>query len=70
MDIGNIAGIVWRTLSKNNQGMLLDELKSDSGLSEFEIALGVGWLARENKIWITEQDGAPLRFHVECESYY
>ncbi|MBR4809984.1 MAG: winged helix-turn-helix domain-containing protein [Bacteroidales bacterium] len=70
MDIGNKAGIVWRTLSKERQGLTLDELMSNADLSLFDTAVAIGWLAREDKIWITEQEGSPLRLHVECETYY
>jgi len=46
---GRNAGTIWQLLSE--QGALeLDELKQKSQLRDYEINIGIGWLARENKI--------------------
>lgn len=47
--IGLNAGIIWRILSDNVQ-RTYDELKTESGLSERDLNIAIGWLARENNI--------------------
>ena len=45
------AGIVWRLLD-NNRRLEYREIKRLSGLSDRELNMAVGWLAREDKIRI------------------
>ena len=49
--IGINAGIVWRLLD-NNRRLEYREIKRLSGLSDRELNMAVGWLAREDKIRI------------------
>lgn len=49
--IGTNAGIIWNLLN-NHQRWNLSDLKEASGLSEKEIYMAIGWLARENKVEI------------------
>ena len=56
---GNSAGKIWRTLSQ--KGPLNKEvLKNDIQLKNDEFYGGVGWLARENKISMEEQETLKL----------
>ena len=49
--IGINAGIVWRLLD-NNRRLEYREIKRLSGLSDRELNMAVGWLAREDRIQI------------------
>lgn len=56
--IGENAGIVWRLLN-NGERWEYEQLKNTSGLSDRDLNLAIGWLARENKIFFErskEQD--------------
>lgn len=56
--IGENAGIVWRLLN-NGERWEYEQLKDASGLSDRDLNLAIGWLARENKIFFErskEQD--------------
>ena len=56
--IGENAGIVWRLLN-NGERWEYEQLKNASGLSDGDLNLAIGWLARENKIFFErskEQD--------------
>lgn len=65
--IGENAGLVWRTLQ--NRRLSWDELVRDTGLEPVDLALAVGWLAREDKISFTS-DGSSMSFEVYQEHYY
>lgn len=65
--IGKNAGIVWRVL--NVRKSTWEELVKSSGLKPLEIAAAIGWLARENKINMSIQDGL-MSFDVYHECYY
>ena len=49
--IGINAGIVWRLLD-NNRRLEYREIKRLSGLSDRELNMALGWLAREDRIYI------------------
>lgn len=51
--IGFSAGIVWR-LMDNRQTWTYAELKERSGLTDSELWAAIGWLAREDKLFIEE----------------
>ncbi|NLF06980.1 MAG: winged helix-turn-helix domain-containing protein [Pirellulaceae bacterium] len=51
--IGETAGAIWRALSKNGP-MTMTKLIKDLGEQRDQVMLGLGWLARENKIDIVE----------------
>ena len=56
--IGENSGRVWRLLN-NGERWEYEQLKSASGLSDRDLNLAIGWLARENKIFFErskEQD--------------
>ncbi len=65
--IGEHAGLVWRTLE--NRHLSWNELLSATGLKPVELALAVGWLAREDKIALS-QDGETMFLEVYQEHYY
>lgn len=48
--IGENAGVIWRLLN-NGERWEYDSLKAASGLSDRDLNLAIGWLARENKIF-------------------
>jgi hypothetical protein len=47
--IGENAGNIWETLKENGQ-MSTSALKKTTHLSEKDVNMGLGWLARENKL--------------------
>lgn len=52
-EIGNAAGTIWRILA--GKGPLpLTQLKREAGLTDQFVLMGVGWLAREDKVDITK----------------
>lgn len=55
-EVGTHAGTVWRALNETKE-MTMKELSDMIGLSIEDTAMAVGWLARENKIFITTEDG-------------
>lgn len=65
--IGENAGIVWRVLHDNKCSW--EELVKATALNPLELACAIGWLAREDKITITPQDGI-VYFEVYRECYY
>ena len=54
--IGTNAGIVWRILS-DNAHWDYEKLKEVSGLSDRDLNAAIGWLAREKKIYCSEDNG-------------
>lgn len=70
MDIGTNAGVVWRALFEERQGMTLNTLMSRVNLPLFEVAAAIGWLAREDKIWIAGTEDGNLHLSVYHECYY
>lgn len=53
--IGDNAGKVWHALNEKNE-TTLKELAEKLGLSLEMTAMAVGWLARENKIFVDVKD--------------
>ena len=53
--IGYNAGILWNLLS-NNLRWSYKELQKSSGLNDIDLNMAVGWLAREDKIEVEEED--------------
>jgi len=47
--IGENAGNIWKTLKENGQ-MSANSLKKATHLSEKDMNMSLGWLARENKL--------------------
>lgn len=50
--VGENAGKVWRNLNENRGEISIQELSRKINLSAEDVALAVGWLARENNIFI------------------
>lgn len=67
-EIGNFAGIVWRTLSDKGS-LSLEDLQRETRLDTESVCTAIGWLARENKIEFDEQNGI-TSFYVYQERYY
>ena len=53
--IGENAGNIWKILKEHGQ-MSSNALKKTTHLSEKDVNMGLGWLARENKLSF-EQEG-------------
>ncbi|ATV51881.1 winged helix-turn-helix domain-containing protein [Prevotella intermedia] len=66
--IGELAGIIWRTL--NEKGKLsFEALLHETMLDSESVSTAIGWLAREDKIRFDEQNGITA-FYVYHERYY
>ena len=60
-NVGEIAGQIWESLSNNgNKPVSLTTLAKNIDRKKEEVALGVGWLAREGKLNI-EESGVTLK---------
>ncbi|GCB36677.1 winged helix-turn-helix domain-containing protein [Bacteroides faecalis] len=53
--IGVNAGKVWRILNEKGELSMFD-LCRDLGLTFEDVVLAIGWLARENKIFLRKRD--------------
>jgi hypothetical protein len=53
-DIGAIAGKIWQIIDEQNGQMSYLDLKELFSFSEQELLLAIGWLSREDKIFIYE----------------
>lgn len=67
--IGTNAGIIWRTLNASNTKMSINDLQSNTRLSEIDILMAIGWLAREGQILIIEERGIKY-FLIYYEQFY
>ena len=52
--IGTIAGRIWQYLSENGQATT-SKLSQELGESDRTILMGIGWLAREDKLAVSTQ---------------
>ena len=52
-EIGNAAGAIWRFLDQQSEPVNLSTLKKGVPVSSAFLMMGLGWLAREDKIEIT-----------------
>ena len=59
MAIGNAAGVIWRFLDQRPKPVNLSTLKSDLSVSSTLLMMGLGWLARENKLTIEKAGNSP-----------
>lgn len=48
--IGTSAGIIWKTLDSNLTDTEIENVIKKSKLNKEDFYMGLGWLARENKI--------------------
>jgi len=53
-EIGETAGEVWRMLAENGP-MSMAKLVKGVDQSRDTVMLAIGWLAREEKVWIEEE---------------
>ena len=67
--IGTNAGIVWRTLNASHCKMTTNDLKTKTQLTENEILMALGWLAREGQVVTIEESGM-MYFSTYYEMYY
>lgn len=67
--IGTNAGIIWNLLN-NNQRWDIKQLCKKSGLTEKEVYIAIGWLARENKIEIERTEDSKEDFYLIIEYYF
>ena len=67
--IGNNAGIVWRTLNASNRKMSINELGEITLLTEIEISIAIGWLVREGQVVIIKE-GEVMYFSTYYEMFY
>ncbi|MBR2154071.1 MAG: winged helix-turn-helix domain-containing protein [Bacteroidaceae bacterium] len=51
---GNIAGLLWNTLSEAETALTFKQIKKTTKLTEKDFLLGLGWLLREDKIAAAE----------------
>lgn len=59
IEIGENAGRIWHALNEVRE-ISIEGLAKKLQLTEREIALSIGWLARENKVLFEEKDGQTL----------
>jgi hypothetical protein len=52
--IGDAAGMIWKYLDQHTESTL-SELKQPTKLSEQLLLMGLGWLAREDKLNIVQE---------------
>jgi hypothetical protein len=62
-EIGNAAGIIWRYLDRQGE-TTLTKLKQDTKLSDQLVCMGVGWLAKEDKLGFVK-NGRTLKLRVK-----
>lgn len=55
--IAKNARLVWSTLKKAARRMTFIDLITKLELHATELAYAIGWLAKENKIYVFEEDG-------------
>lgn len=67
--IGTNAGIVWRILNASHCKMSINELAEITLLTDIEISMAIGWLAREGQVVIIEEGGI-MYFSTYYEMFY
>ena len=50
--VGNIAGLIWRTLDENGS-QTYKQIRKVTKLVEKDFNLGLGWLLREDKVTVS-----------------
>ena len=66
--IGNLAGIVWRTLNEKGE-LSFEDLQRETMLDSNSVSTAIGWLASEDEIYFGEQNGITV-FYVYHECFY
>lgn len=67
--IGINAGTVWCLLNSKRQKMTFKQIVVNTNLNPMAVAAAIGWLARENKIAFSQENGEDF-FSVYQECYY
>ncbi len=57
-DIGNAAGEIWRFLEQQAEPVNLTTLKKNVPISSSLLMMGLGWLAREDKVKIESSEAS------------
>ena len=57
-DIGNAAGEIWRFLEQQTEPVNLTTLKKNVPISSSLLMMGLGWLAREDKVRIESSEAS------------
>lgn len=57
--IGKAAGIIWDFLDQQSEPVNLSTLKNDLSPSSTLLMMGLGWLAREDKLAIETPENSP-----------
>ncbi len=55
VSIGENAGRIWHALNEVNE-ISMEELEKKVGLSAADVAFALGWLARENNVYIHREE--------------
>ncbi|MDR1455585.1 MAG: winged helix-turn-helix domain-containing protein [Tannerella sp.] len=63
--IGTNAGLVWRALHKGGRMSIRDIKKETKIRKEKDVYAAIGWLAKEEKINLSEQEGETCIWLVE-----
>ena len=53
-EIGETAGEIWSALVEENTAMTVNVLAKKTGLPKDLLCMGIGWLAREDKLQFSE----------------
>ena len=56
-EIGETAGEIWTTLSEEGKPVTVSQLKKKTKLPESMLYMGIGWLAREDKLQFSGASG-------------
>lgn len=68
--IGKNAGIIWQLLN-NGEPWEYEKLKAESGLSDRDLNLAIGWLAREDKIFFERRECQDKEFlYLSLDLYF
>ena len=59
---GRNAGIIWEALREGSR--TATELEKITGLSRKEVGIGLGWLAKEGKVEVTDPENFKARFRL------
>ena len=65
-EIGNAAGMIWRFLDQQSEPITLTALKKGLSLSSTLLMMGLGWLAREDKLNI-EMSGESYSYKISIK---
>lgn len=57
--IGNAAGVIWKFLEQQSEPVNLSTLKKNLSVSSTFLMMGLGWLAREDKLAIEIPEDSP-----------